>query len=230
MSQNILGRRIFVITSHPDDESFLCAGVIHRNFLAGGETYLACATLGEKGNSHLNRPTSKKALKERRKKELFSAGKFLHISKIYCLGFPDGGLRGVRKEYYKKCLKIVKQVNPEVILGFGPEGITGHYDHVTSGNIAKQISKKLRIPFYVFSLAPKLLKAAEAQLNSRTKKDYYLSEVTFTKSNYRISIDPKIKIKAIGLHKSQLENKKTFTGFSKFLAGSHLKYEYFKKS
>ena len=104
MKSSFLGKHILVITSHPDDESFLCAGTIYKNFEAGGKTYLACATLGENGMLHLRRPIAKKVLKSSRKKELQLAAKFLHISKLYSFNFPDGGLRKKEKEYYDECL------------------------------------------------------------------------------------------------------------------------------
>ncbi|OGE80932.1 MAG: hypothetical protein A2826_00195 [Candidatus Doudnabacteria bacterium RIFCSPHIGHO2_01_FULL_43_23] len=229
MSNNFLGKKILIVTSHPDDESFLCAGTIYKNFFAGGQTYLVCATLGEKGDSHLNRPATKKALKERRKKELLSAGRFLRISKIYTLNLPDGGLKGKFKIYYKKCLNIAKQIKPDVIFGFGPDGITGHHDHETSGKVAESLAKRLKIPFYAFSLPPRLIKSAEAFLNSKARTDIYLDKVLFKKPDIRVLIDPRVKMKAIRFHKSQLEDKKTFTGFSKFLSGYNLKSEYFKK-
>ena len=32
MKKNFLGKKFFVITSHPDDESFLCGGTIYGNY------------------------------------------------------------------------------------------------------------------------------------------------------------------------------------------------------
>ena len=229
MPENFLGKTILVITAHPDDESFLCGGTIYGNFQAGGKTFLVCATLGEKGSLHLRRPITKKSLKQRRKSELLLAAKFLHISKLYSFNFPDGGLLKKEKEYYDKCLKIAARIKPESVLGFGPDGITGHYDHVTSGKVALKIAKKLKIPFYAFSLQPKLIKSAEVILNSREKKNYYLDKVSFKKPNVRVLIDPKIKMRAIHFHKSQLEKKKNPATFSKFLTSNTKKSEYFKK-
>jgi len=48
-----LGKRLLVVTAHPDDESFLASGTMLANANAGGNNFVFCATLGERGKSHL---------------------------------------------------------------------------------------------------------------------------------------------------------------------------------
>ena len=56
--KNFLGKRILVLTAHPDDEGYAMAGSIYKNYALGGSVFLLCATYGEKGMSHLKRPVS----------------------------------------------------------------------------------------------------------------------------------------------------------------------------
>ena len=70
LKANFLGKKILVITAHPDDESFFAAGTIYKNQRLGGKTFLICGTAGEKGSGHLKKKLTEKQLAAMRKKEL----------------------------------------------------------------------------------------------------------------------------------------------------------------
>ncbi len=49
--KTFLGKKIFMITAHPEDESYVAAGTLHKNIEAGGGNALVCATPGPSGTS-----------------------------------------------------------------------------------------------------------------------------------------------------------------------------------
>src|SRR5262245_7974418 len=100
----ILGKKILFVTAHPDDERYGAAGTILRNHEAGGITYVACATFGERGRSHLKRKATHRQLKALRKKELVAASKYLKVSELLMPGLPDTGLgdASAQNTFFKK--------------------------------------------------------------------------------------------------------------------------------
>ena len=87
--KRILGEKILFVTAHPDDESYQAAGTMLKNHQAGGASYVACATFGEKGRSHIKRKVTLGQLKILRKKELLLVSKFLKVSGLLMPGLPE---------------------------------------------------------------------------------------------------------------------------------------------
>ena len=225
--KSFLGKKLLFITAHPDDESYVAAGTIYKNYEAGGKNMLVSASFGEKGKSHLKKPLSVAQLKKVRKRELLAVGRFLHISPIKILGLPDGRLKQHTKVIFSKGVAFIKKYKPEIIVSFGKDGISGHYDHITVGRIAERIAKKLNIPFIAFTIPPKITKNAIKWLKSRRTSKHYRSMVVYKKPTIKISIDPKVKKRALKLHKSQMDDKNAFTGFPEYVVKELLKAEYF---
>ena len=49
------------------------------------------------------------------------------------LGFPDGGLGSRRADLETMLTDIMAEERPDVVLTFGPDGVTGHPDHIAVG-------------------------------------------------------------------------------------------------
>src|SRR5262245_54475539 len=157
----ILGKNLLFVTAHPDDESYLASGTILKNHAAGGKSYVACATFGEKGKSHLKRKTSSHQLKLQRRKELLAASKYLKVAELLMGGLPDAemGKKSNQDTFFKRLLPFAKKLRPDLIISFGRDGISGHVDHISAGKVAKQVARKLKIPFLAFSAPPELHKS-----------------------------------------------------------------------
>jgi LmbE family N-acetylglucosaminyl deacetylase len=200
-----LGKRIVVFTAHPDDEG-IAAGTMYANHTAGGETFLICATYGEKGKSHLADPVSDAALKRIRKAELLKAAKVLKIDEVIFFGMPDAGLRGRRRMLFEKALPRIKKIAPDYILSFGPDGMSGHLDHITVGEVARRVAKKLGVPIAAFT------RAVPGALDEERKK-FFLARRKFGKyakdmPEYRkgdivVKVDMAVKRRAMRAHVSQ---------------------------
>jgi LmbE family N-acetylglucosaminyl deacetylase len=225
--KHFLGKRIVVFTAHPDDEG-LAAGTMYENHRAGGETLLICATYGEKGKSHLAKPVSDAALKRIRKEELLRAAKILKIDKVIFLGLPDAEVKENAKKLFEKAFPVIAAWHPDVILSFGPDGISAHWDHITVGKVARRVAKKLRVPLAAFTLSDEMI--------AFRRKEFFLSRRKFGKyagipehrhGNIKIKIDVARKRRAMRSHVSQFGNKPPFSQFPARLAASALAYEYF---
>lgn len=214
------------VVAHPDDESFLAAGAIHQNRLAGGTNYIVCATLGEQGKSHLKRPISKAALKKIRKQEVTKAAKFLKVDGLYFLNLNDTKLKEQKKTLSAKTEKLIKQVKPEYLLSFGPDGISGHMDHIITGKITKLLAKKYHIPFAAFAASPTIRNNFD-NIKARRKHGKYATHVSHAVPNLKLKVNTQVKQKTLGFHKSQAGPSTLAGSFSKPVKNSFLNYEYF---
>ncbi|MBI3589217.1 MAG: PIG-L family deacetylase [Candidatus Liptonbacteria bacterium] len=224
----ILGQKILFVTAHPDDESYLAAGTIYKNYQAGGQSFLLCATLGEKGRFHCKENVTESQLKKIRKWELTAAAKFLKISQLTILNLPDCTLSQKlnQKTLLKKILILIKKIKPDLIASFGQDGISGHLDHITTGQVSRSAAKKLKIPFLSFCCPPKL-KSAQDQLRLRRKHGRYAPKINYSTFNIKIKVDPKIKLKALKIHRSQLDRGNPFSKLPEGAAEEMLRNEYF---
>lgn len=202
MKQTFLGKKVLVLTAHPDDEQ-IAAGTMYANYKAGGRTILVCATLGEKGKSHLTKPVTDAALKKIRKSELMEAAGILKINEVKFLGLPDARLKENKKAVFEKMLAVAQKVKPDQILSFGPDGISAHWDHITVGEAARKIAKKMNVPLAAFTFHPLVAKHRGKMLLSRRKFGSYADLQAFRKGDIVVKIDARIKRKARAAHRSQ---------------------------
>lgn len=227
MVQNFLGKRILVITAHPDDESYSASGAIFQNPRAGGKTFLVCATLGEKGISHLKKKISAHSLKIIRKKELTQAAKYLGISKIHILGLGDGKLKSQTESFLKKALPLAKKIKPEIILSFGKDGISGHLDHIATGKVAEIIAKKLKLPLVKFAVSPYISKNGPKWFALRRRHSNYSKKIVLPKGNIKVAVPKGVKLKALRYYPSQIDGKNPFSYYPPKAIKDMINAEYF---
>ncbi len=100
---------------------------------AGEGSRVACvtATRGEAGSMDEERwPLA--TLARVRETELIAALAFLGVHEHTWLGYPDGRCDQVpQEEALIKLGAIFEAVRPDTVLTFGPDGMTGHPDHIT---------------------------------------------------------------------------------------------------
>lgn len=125
-----LPRRMLGVWAHPDDESYLSAGLMARVVDGGGRVTVVTATDGELGfPDHDDRsPERRGAL---RRHEMRAAMAALGVADIRFLGLPDGGLADADQVRLRdRIRRVIDEVRPEMIVTFGPDGVTGHPDHI----------------------------------------------------------------------------------------------------
>jgi LmbE family N-acetylglucosaminyl deacetylase len=124
-------RRLLGVWAHPDDEAYLSAAMMARVTDSGGSVTVVTATRGEQGTSDpaLRGTAAFGALREA---ELRASLADLGVTDVRVLGLPDGGLPEVEAdEPVAAIAATIAEVDPDVVVTFGPDGITWHPDHRT---------------------------------------------------------------------------------------------------
>ena len=125
------GSRLLTVTAHPDDESFRCGGTLALLARRGIRVQLLTATRGEagsRGDPPLCRAHELAAMRER---ELRNACTALGIEPPRFLEYLDGTLADVdEEEATAQVTAIIQEVQPQVLLTWPPDGLSGHPDHV----------------------------------------------------------------------------------------------------
>lgn len=121
---------ILGIWAHPDDESYLCAALMAAATQRGDRVVCVTATKGEAGSQDHDRwPPDQMA--EIREKELEESLRIIGVKEHHWLDYFDGACDAVpHDEAVAKLKPIFLDVQPDSVLTFGPEGLTGHPDHM----------------------------------------------------------------------------------------------------
>ncbi len=117
------------VWAHPDDETYLSAGLMAEAVRAGSRVVCVTATRGEGGSTDEERwpPATLGAVRER---ELLRSFEILGVDEHRFLdlpdvdmdtGLPDGGADDVAA--------VMSELRPDTVLTFGPDGMTGHAAH-----------------------------------------------------------------------------------------------------
>jgi len=134
-----MGKRMLLLLAHPDDETFGPAGTIAKYADEGADVHLATATRGEAGMVGDPPITDRAHLGEVRADELSAAAEILGIRTVSFLGFPDGRLADTpRDRIVEEAVLQIRMRRPQVLISFGPEGVSRHPDHVVMCSVALQ--------------------------------------------------------------------------------------------
>ncbi len=127
--------RLLGVWAHPDDEAYLSAGLMARTIKAGGQVTLLTLTDGEEGFSADDpRPATERA--EHRRKELLAAMSTIGVTDVRFLGIPDGALAQSEPTSVIDAIKaVIDEIDPTVTVTFGPDGVTGHSDHIANSSL-----------------------------------------------------------------------------------------------
>ena len=130
---------LLAVFAHPDDEAYRPGGTLALLSRRGVRVHLLTATRGQAGSCGdppLCAPEELPAVRER---ELRCACAALGIEPPRLLDYQDGHLgEADPEEIVAQILGVVDVVRPQVILTFGPDGLSGHPDHVAIGRCAAE--------------------------------------------------------------------------------------------
>jgi LmbE family N-acetylglucosaminyl deacetylase len=120
------------IFAHPDDESLGSGGTLAKYSAEGVETYVVCATRGERGwNGDEKDNPGLAGLGQIREGELRAATRILGARETIFLDYIDGDLdQADPTEAIAKIVGEVRRVRPQVVITFAPDGAYGHPDHI----------------------------------------------------------------------------------------------------
>jgi LmbE family N-acetylglucosaminyl deacetylase len=120
---------ILSIWAHPDDETYLAAGIMAAARDEGQRVVCASATAGERGTDD-PRTWPPDRLARVRRWEATAAMAVLGVDEHRIAGLPDGDLAEHRQAGLAWAAGLIAEVRPDTILTFGADGMTYHPDHI----------------------------------------------------------------------------------------------------
>lgn len=122
---------VLSVWAHPDDETYCCGGLMARAVRDGSRVVCVTATRGELGSTDPDRWPPGPELAEVRTAELAASLAELGVTEHIWLDYADGGCASAdQDEAVRRVRAIAEGVGPDTVLTFGPDGMTGHGDHM----------------------------------------------------------------------------------------------------
>lgn len=126
-------RCILGVFGHPDDETASAGGTLARYVAEGAEVYVITSTKGELGSlGEGDHAVTRDELPLAREREQREALEMMGVHPPFYLGYRDQETEKADFETVVGQVKaIMDEVEPDVVITFGPKGATGHGDHIT---------------------------------------------------------------------------------------------------
>ncbi|MFJ6010558.1 N-acetyl-1-D-myo-inositol-2-amino-2-deoxy-alpha-D-glucopyranoside deacetylase [Streptomyces sp. NPDC092952] len=163
-------RRLLLVHAHPDDESINNGATMAKYAAQGARVTLVTCTLGEEGEvippslAHLAADRDD-TLGPYRRGELAAAMKELGVTDHRLLGGPgryrDSGMMGTAQndrphafwsadvdEAAGHLVEVVREVRPQVLVTYDPDGGYGHPDHIQAHRVAMRAAELAADPAY----------------------------------------------------------------------------------
>jgi len=250
---------VLAVFAHPDDESLVAGGTLARYAAEGAPTALLCATRGEWGPISDDVMADYETLGQVRERELRAACGELGIGWLRFLDLEDGcvaAVIGTEEEalVLEKIVRAIRELRPQTIITFGPDGLYGHGDHIAIGQLTTQARVMAADPTVFpehlsegldahhtdtlwFATFPQglssqiLTRLAEAGHTAHLwgihpdKFGIPASEITVL-----LDVEPYLdqKLRALRCHQTQLDASHAFTLITPELAKESLRVEYFR--
>jgi LmbE family N-acetylglucosaminyl deacetylase len=138
--------RLAGVFAHPDDDSHVLGGILllHPGEL---EPTLVFATSGEAGPIAPGSPATRETLGAVREGE--------QRAWLEAVGYPEAATRFLRhrdyhlpevpfQELVAQVEDVLGQARPQVVVSFGPDGLTSHHDHIRAGEAAAEAFRRAR--------------------------------------------------------------------------------------
>ncbi|MCL4692678.1 MAG: PIG-L family deacetylase [Candidatus Hydrogenedentes bacterium] len=197
------GKTVLVFTPHPDDDTFLCGGIMSILAANGNKVIVVIYTNDNKGSLDLD--MTRERLARIRRAEEEKACEILGIPKenIIWLGYEDGDLEYANPRVLRgEACRLMKKYQPDAVFTIDP-GTTHERWHKTDHRMAAFITKDAFIAsewhlYYPQHLLDEGLKPYHVPLAF-----YYYTE----EPNYTVDITEiaETKVKASAAHVSQFE-------------------------
>ncbi len=127
-------QRVLVVTPHPNDADFWCAGSISRWIAEGASVRYVVCTDGGKGTTDPG--VSAAELAAVREREQADSARELGVQELVSLGRADGGLEDTG-DFRRELVRQIRQVRPDVVVCPEPyrKNLAWHRDHRITGQV-----------------------------------------------------------------------------------------------
>lgn len=136
-------RTLVAIFAHPDDEQTV-SPILARYAREGAEVHVVIATDGQRGvREHAGIPAGE-ALATARAAEARCACERLGIHPPVLLGLVDGDLHTQENKatLLREVARLFTELEPDVVVTWGPDGVTGHTDHRMVSNVVTEVVQR----------------------------------------------------------------------------------------
>lgn len=156
---------LLAVLAHPDDE-ILVSGFLRETARHGIAVRAVYLTSGDAGQDRSRRHLAGPALRAERERELKLAWRLLGLERPGLLRYPDGKVWQHREAIQAELSRIFEEYRPRWVLAFGPDGVTGHQDHVASGVMAAEVFDRTGIgeELWCFAVSARRTATLAAQL------------------------------------------------------------------
>ena len=187
-------KRILCLFAHPDDETFGPGGSLAVWRGQGAEVHIICATKGEAGGSPIARV-----------KEIKAAANILNLNPVTFLKSKDGKIGNSQLlELENAFIPFINEFQPDTIVTFDLNGVSGHLDHIAVASAATQAFKKTKV-------AKQLLYFCTSEKLSKLMDHYFIH---FPQGKKREQVDLIVdiapvwdkRVKAMYAHQSQIKD------------------------
>lgn len=173
-------RTLVAVFAHPDDERIV-GPLLARYAREGHDVHLVIATDGRLGvREHAGVPAGDSLAHARAAEARCAAGE-LGIHPPILLGLEDAGLASFAslQRLREEARRVFRDLEPDAIISFGPEGGTGHPDHRLVGAVVTEVvqggGEGIPSALYYPSLpAERMSRAPAAQPEVTTMPEVYL--------------------------------------------------------
>jgi LmbE family N-acetylglucosaminyl deacetylase len=144
-----VSRRLATVVAHPDDDTFACSGTVALHADEPDFRFaLVHVTSGEAGMISDPSLAARENLGEVREEEdrrsWIALGRAPDRHEF--LRYPDGGIADAPfEELVDRIAVVLHDERPDIVITFGPEGVTGHDDHITAGRATTEAFHRCRI-------------------------------------------------------------------------------------
>ncbi len=137
---------ILGVWAHPDDETYLTAGLMARAVGAGSRVVCVTATRGEGGSMDEEKWPSA-TMGQVRERELMRCLAVLGVTEHHWLDLPDIDMDApLPEEGADKVRAVMAEVDPDSVLSFGPDGMTDHAGHKSISGWATEAFREVAKP------------------------------------------------------------------------------------
>ena len=113
----------------------------------GEPVHVVCATRGEQGPISDPALATRDTLASVRERELYDSCALCGAYEPEFLDLPDGGVPWAQHaEPLHKLIITIRRLKPRVLLGFGPDGLYGHHDHIVIGELTDRARRAAADP------------------------------------------------------------------------------------
>jgi LmbE family N-acetylglucosaminyl deacetylase len=202
---------ILGVWAHPDDETYLAAGLMARAVRDGGRVVVITATRGE-GGSMDEEVWPPETMAEVREAELLRSFEVLGVTEHRFLDLPDIDMdTALPGSGYERVRDVVADVQPDTVLTFGPDGMTGHAAHRSVSDWATRAVQEAGRPGSKVHYATYTQEWADAWVPVYNRFDVFRPGTPPVTPREELSIDfplpddlLELKLRAIQEHTSQV--------------------------